>query len=76
MRPKKSPANQSLAKVIRQAREKHGHTQAAVAVRAGLSTAYYSAIERGEMNPTVDTLLKVTVALGMTASELFGRAQL
>jgi transcriptional regulator with XRE-family HTH domain len=76
MRPKKSPANQALAKVIRQAREQRGHTQAAVASRAGLSTAYYSSIERGEMNPTVDTLLKVTAALGMGANELFGKAQL
>lgn len=76
MRLKKSSANQSLAKVIRQAREQHGHTQATVAARAGLAARYYGAIERGERNPTVDTLLKVTAALGMTASELFGRAQL
>lgn len=76
MRPKKSPANQALAKVIRQARKQHGYTQAALADRAGLAARYYGAIERGEMNPTVDTLLKVTVALGMTASELFGKAQL
>ena len=72
----RSPANQSLAKVIRDARKQRGDTQAALAARAGLAPRYYGAIERGEMNPTVDTLLKVTTALEMTASELFGRAGL
>jgi transcriptional regulator with XRE-family HTH domain len=76
VRAMKSPANQSLAKVIRDARKQHGDTQAALAARAGLATRYYGAIERGETNPTVDTLLKVTAALGMTACELFGRAQI
>ncbi len=38
--------------------------------------SYYGAIERGEFNLTVDTILKITTGLGTTAAELFQRAGL
>jgi transcriptional regulator with XRE-family HTH domain len=38
--------------------------------------AYYSAIERGEKNITLDTLLRVADGLGVNASDLFGKAKL
>jgi transcriptional regulator with XRE-family HTH domain len=38
--------------------------------------AYYSAIERGEKNITLDTLLRVADGLGISASDLFGKAKL
>jgi transcriptional regulator with XRE-family HTH domain len=76
MHPKNTPANQSLAKVIREKREQQGHTQTDFALRAGLGPSHYGHIERGEMNPTVDTLMKMTTALGMTGSELFTLAEI
>lgn len=75
MHPKNTPANQSLARVIRKERERQGHTQTGFALRAGLGPSHYGHIERGEMNPTVDTLLKMTTVLGMTGRELFERAE-
>jgi transcriptional regulator with XRE-family HTH domain len=70
MYPKNTPANQSLAKVIREKRKQHGHSIESLALRAGISPTHCGRIERGEMNPIVDALLKVTTVLGMTGSEL------
>ncbi len=41
-----------------------------------MDRSYYGAIERGEFNLSVDTVLKIAAALEMTACELFGRAKL
>jgi transcriptional regulator with XRE-family HTH domain len=38
--------------------------------------AYYSAIVRGEKTITLDTLLRVADGLGVSASDLFGKAKL
>jgi transcriptional regulator with XRE-family HTH domain len=76
MYPKNTPANQSLAKVIRARRKEHGHSMETLAIRAGISPTHCGRIERGEMNPTVDTLMKMMTVLGMTGSELFERAEI
>jgi transcriptional regulator with XRE-family HTH domain len=41
-----------------------------------MDRSYYGAIERGECNVRVDTVIKIAAALEMTAAELFGRAKL
>jgi transcriptional regulator with XRE-family HTH domain len=76
MPTKKSAANQAIAQAIRAVRMEQGLTQEAFALKAGLDRSYYGAIERGEFNLTIDTLLKVTVGLGITAAELFQSAGL
>ena len=76
MPAKKSRANQGLGKVMRSAREHRGYTQGGFARKAGLDRSYYGAIERGEFNLTLDTVIKIAVALEVTASELFARAKL
>jgi transcriptional regulator with XRE-family HTH domain len=76
MSVKKSPANQALARAIRSAREYRGYTQEGFARKASIDRSYYGAIERGEFNLSVDTILKIAVALEITASELFRRAKL
>jgi transcriptional regulator with XRE-family HTH domain len=43
---------------------------------SSMDRSYYGAIERGEFNLSVDTLLKIAAALEMTACELFGQAKL
>jgi transcriptional regulator with XRE-family HTH domain len=45
-------------------------TQEAVAQAAGITTATLSLIERGQANPTWDTLKKITGALGSSMGEL------
>jgi transcriptional regulator with XRE-family HTH domain len=55
---------------------KRGFPQEAFASHAKMDRSYYGAIERGEFNISVDTILRVTRGLEMTASELFERAKL
>jgi transcriptional regulator with XRE-family HTH domain len=76
MPAKKSVANQTLGEAIRSARRQCGYTQEGFARRASMDRSYYGAIERGEFNLSIDTVLKITAALEMTACELFRRAKL
>jgi transcriptional regulator with XRE-family HTH domain len=45
-------------------------TQEAVARGAGITTATLSLIERGQANPTWDTLKKIAASLGSSMGEL------
>jgi transcriptional regulator with XRE-family HTH domain len=76
MPTKKSPANQALGKAIRTVRESKGYTQEAFAAEADLDRSYYGAIERGEFNITVDTIMTIATGLEESAAELFNRAKL
>jgi transcriptional regulator with XRE-family HTH domain len=76
MPPKKSPANVALGHAIRATREERGYTQEAFASEADIDRSYYGAIERGEFNLTVDTILKISLGLKLTLAELFERAGL
>jgi transcriptional regulator with XRE-family HTH domain len=60
----------ALGEAVRQLRERRGMTQEAVARDAGITTATLSLIERGQANPTWDTLKKITAALGSSMGEL------
>lgn len=76
MPPKKSPANRRLGKAIRMLRAEQGLTQEAFALKAGVDRSYYGAIERGEFNVTIDTLMRIASGLGMPAAEIMQRAGL
>jgi transcriptional regulator with XRE-family HTH domain len=76
MPSKKSPANQALGEAIRAIRNERTFSQEAFAVRAGLDRGYYGAVERGEFNITVDTLVKIAVGLEVSVAALFDRARL
>ena len=76
MPPKKSEANQALGDAIRAIRREQGYTQEAFAARAGIDRSYYGALERGEFNMTVDTLVVVATGLSVPASEVWRRAGL
>ena len=60
----------ALGEAVRELRRKHGTTQEALARKAGLTSATLSLIERGEANPTWDTLKKITSSLGVSMGEL------
>jgi transcriptional regulator with XRE-family HTH domain len=60
----------ALGEAVRQLREKRGATQEAVARDAGITTATLSLIERGQANPTWDTLKKITTGLECSMGEL------
>ena len=64
----------ALGEAVRQLRKKRGTTQEAVARTADITTATLSLIERGQANPTWDTLKKITAALDSSMGELSGLA--
>jgi transcriptional regulator with XRE-family HTH domain len=70
------PDLQALGREVRVAREAHGLSQERVAERSGLHRNYIGGVERGERNISAKALLALARALGMTASELLGRAGL
>ncbi len=76
MPPKKSDANRALGEAIRAIRRERGLTQELFASHAGIDRSYYGALERGEFNMTVDTLVTVARGLGVPASEIWRRAGL
>jgi len=76
MPAKKSAAIQAVGEAIRSARRERGYAQEAFAARVGLDRSYLGAVERGEFNITIDTLLKITDGLGVSASMLLRRARL
>lgn len=59
MPAKKSKANQALGRAMRSTREQRGYSQEVFAARVGLARSNYGAIERGEFNVTVDTVVKI-----------------
>lgn len=61
---------QALASTMRASRSKRGWSQERLASVAGLDRSYVGDIERGAVSPTLQTLEKLSVALGIPASEL------
>lgn len=61
-----------LGKVLRAARGER-YSLEALAQRSGVSTGLLSQIERGIGNPSYQTLLKVSAALGLSMSDLLER---
>lgn len=60
----------ALGEAIRQLRRKRGATQESVAQAADLTAATLSLIERGQANPTWDTVKKIAAALGVSMRDL------
>jgi transcriptional regulator with XRE-family HTH domain len=60
----------ALGEAVRQLREERSMTQEAVAQAAGITTATLSLIERGQANPTWDTVKKIAAALGSSMGGL------
>jgi transcriptional regulator with XRE-family HTH domain len=74
--PAKKSAAVQLGEAIRSARKERGYAQEAFAARVGLDRSYFGAVERGEFNVTLATVLKIADGLGVRASRLLRRAQL
>jgi DNA-binding XRE family transcriptional regulator len=76
MPSKKSPANQALGSAMRTIRRECGYSQEAFAPRAGIERSNYGAIERGEFNVRLDTIVKIAGGLGITVGDLLHQAEL
>ncbi len=62
--------NVALGRVIARLREVAGMSQEELAERAGIHRTYISQLERGIKSPTLNIVVKVSVSLGVRASEL------
>ena len=62
---------QTIGRKLRQFRQKKGYSQETLADRAGLHPTYIGQVDRGEKNITVETLAKITTALGIPISSVF-----
>jgi transcriptional regulator with XRE-family HTH domain len=54
----------NLGALLRMTRERHGLTQAQLALRAGTSQNAVSRVERDQVSPSVDTLRRLFAAMG------------
>jgi transcriptional regulator with XRE-family HTH domain len=62
-----------LGAAIRATRSEQGYTQEGFAAHVGLDRSYFGAVERGEFNITIDTLLKIAADLHVPAWALLRR---
>lgn len=70
------PYNHEITgQVIRQLREERGVTQEVLSGLAALSRSHLADIERGSVNPSVDTLWRIAEALGLKLSKLIERVE-
>jgi transcriptional regulator with XRE-family HTH domain len=76
MPKQKTVVNEAVGRAIREARKQRGYSQEAFALAAGLDRSYMGAVERGEFNLTLETLLKIAGALGTSAAEMLALAGL
>jgi transcriptional regulator with XRE-family HTH domain len=65
----------ALSDVLREARLAAGLSLGATAELSGLNRQAITFIERGDRNPTTETLAKLSLALGLLPSEAWDRAE-
>ncbi len=59
-----------FAKNVRRRRESLGFSQEQLGFETGLDRTYISGIERGVRNPSLDVIVKISMALNTTPSAL------
>ena len=64
------PQQRALGRAVREVRARRGLSQETLGFRAGLHRNYVGAVERGEINPTLKTLIALTDGLAVPLSEL------
>jgi transcriptional regulator with XRE-family HTH domain len=72
----RSPASLALGQAARSLRVERGIAQEAFARRTGMDRSNYGAIERGELNVRLDTIVKIAAGLEISAAALLERARL
>ena len=63
-----------MGNVIRAMRIEKAWSQEALSFESGLHRTYIGAVERGEKNLTIKNLVRIAVALGVTASTILEKA--
>lgn len=73
---KRSQTTIAFGEAVRALRVERGFAQEAFAAHAGMDRSYYGAIERGEFNVSLETIVKIADALGVSMAEILRRAEL
>jgi transcriptional regulator with XRE-family HTH domain len=60
---------------LREARQAAGLTQEELAFKAQIHRTYVSLLERNKKSPTLDTFLRLTAALGVSAADIVRRLE-
>jgi len=63
-----------FGKTVREARQKAGLTQAALADLAGLTQQYVARIEAGQINPTLATMAAIARVLNLDGGDVLRQA--
>lgn len=69
------PIQERLAAAIRERRKEIGISQEALAAAAGVHRTYASSIERARVAISIEVAERIAIALDLTLSELFSRAE-
>jgi transcriptional regulator with XRE-family HTH domain len=64
-----------LGRELRKVREQTGLTQEQLAFKAGLHRTYVSLLERDLKSPTLSTLFRLCLAMGVSASKLIAKVE-
>jgi transcriptional regulator with XRE-family HTH domain len=64
----------ALGRAIRELRLEHDLTQEALAHVAGITVGHLSKIERGQSNPTWETVTGIAAGLGLSMADLAKRS--
>lgn len=62
----------TLGQKVKKRRRQLGMTQVELRAKTGLSQGYISMLEKGIFDPTAPVIIKLAVALTMSADELLG----
>jgi transcriptional regulator with XRE-family HTH domain len=73
---KRSQTTIAFGEAVRGLRVERGFAQEAFAAHAEMDRSYYGAIERGEFNVSLETIVKIADALGVSMAEIMRRAGL
>jgi transcriptional regulator with XRE-family HTH domain len=63
-----------VCKILREERIRRGFSMTALAQRTGLSQQAISYVEREMRSPSLDTLLRISTALGIALGDVINRA--
>jgi transcriptional regulator with XRE-family HTH domain len=66
---------EKLGRAIRRLRREAGYSQEGFADAVGVHRTYMGAVERGEVNISLDNIERIALALGLTAGELLAAAE-
>ena len=71
----RSEVQLAYGEALRELRQERGISQEALAHKSDLDRTYVSGVERGERNPTLASLLRITEALDLNLSDVALRAE-